>query len=131
MTENIPQAMSPEEKTQHLQSLQKASPLNKISDAVKKMSDSAFGLSKDVFEKTTLAVKGIQGSYQAVAKKDKRFGINQHVPGLTMNVRGQEQLIHEQVQEVNVDLPDGRALEQKRGLYLDDDWSPKQKGKVE
>ena len=131
MGKDVVQGMSADEKRSYLQALKKSSSLDRISDAIKRMADSAFGLSQAIFDKTTLAVSGIQGKYQDVSAKNKRFGMNQHVPGLTVNVRGKEQLIHEQAQQVNVDLPDGRALEKKRGLYIDVDWAPKPKGKLE
>lgn len=123
--------MSPAERVSYIQELQKASPLNKITDTVKKLSENAFGLSKEWFDQAAQAYKGVQHKYQALQKKDQRFGLNQHISGLTENVRGQERLRSEQDMQVNVELPDGRAQEKKRGLFVESDWTPKGKGQVE
>lgn len=123
--------MSPAERVSYIQELQKASPLNKISDTVKKLSDNAFGLSREFFDQAATLYKGMQVKYTELQKKDKRFGLNQHISGLTENVRGQERFIREQTAQANVDLPDGRTQEKKRGLFVESDWTPKNKGQIE
>ena len=42
--------MSPAERVSYIQELQRMSPLNKISDAVKKLTDNAFGLSRQAYD---------------------------------------------------------------------------------
>jgi hypothetical protein len=123
--------MSATERIAYIRELQKASPLNKISDSVKKLTAEAFGLSRNIFDQAAQAYKAMQTKYVSLQQKDKRFGLNQHISGLTENVRGQERLIHEVAPEANVDLPDGRSQEKKRGLYVESDWTPRSKGQVE
>lgn len=123
--------MSAAERVHYIQELQKTSPLNRISDAVKKLSDGAFGLSRNLFDQAATLYKGMQAKYTELEQKDKRFGLNQHIAGLTENVRGKERLIREADPQVNVDLPDGRDQEKKRGLFVESDWTPKNKGQIE
>jgi hypothetical protein len=71
-------------------------------------------------------------AYTQIRQSRQGVAINQHVEGLTENVRGLERLRHEFAPQSNIDLPDFQSLEkQSKGVYVDSSWLPKRQGKVE
>lgn len=61
--------MSSTERIAYIRELQKASPLNKISDAVKKLTAEAFGLSRNVFDQAAQAYKAVQTKYVSLQQR--------------------------------------------------------------
>lgn len=120
--------MSPAERVQYIQQIQKLSPLARIVESVKKLNLSDMGLGKAFFEAGAGAIKSLRDSYKNLRQKQN---INQHIADLTENVAGMEQIKHEMDPGANVDLVDGMEIDKKKGLYVDLDWAPKQKGIVE
>jgi hypothetical protein len=120
--------MSPAERVQYIQEIQRTSPLSRISEAVKNITLDSFGLAKGLFTQKDAWLGSMRDTYQRLTNKQ---GINQHIPGLTENVRGTERVKHELNPQENVDLPDGLNLEKSKGLFVDSSWSPKLKGKIE
>lgn len=123
--------MSPAERIQHIKAVQKASPLSRIVASVRNLKMGDFGLSKLLFDSQSDLFKGVKGLYNNIRGKRGVEQMNQHVSGLTTNVNGVERMLHEMEPGANVNLLDGKEINQKQGLYVDIDWAPKQKGQIE
>ncbi|GBR72980.1 hypothetical protein NO1_0436 [Candidatus Termititenax aidoneus] len=124
--------MSPAERVAYIQEIQQASPVKQIAKDLKEFDLKGFGLIAGIFSQGSAALKGVIDAYTQIRQSRGGTAINQHVEGLTENVRGLERLRHEFAPQSNIDLPDFQNLEeQKKGVYVDSSWTPKRKGKVE
>lgn len=119
--------MSPAERAQYIQELQRSSPLSRISQTIKNVGYEGFGLVKSIFAEKNAWLQAVSKTYQKLSKSG---GINQPIPGLTEKVRGQERLKHEMPPAENVSLPDGLTLDRSKGLFVDSKWTPRPKGDV-
>jgi hypothetical protein len=124
-------AMSPTERVQYIQEIQKTSPLGRISDALKNLTLDSFGLAKGFFDKRAKAFTEMRSKYQNIREHGKNAVINQHIEGLTENVRGVERIKHELDPKANVGLVNGKEVDKAKGIYVDSNWSPKPKGQIE
>jgi hypothetical protein len=124
--------MSPAERVAYIQEIQQASPVKQIAANMKEFDLKGFGLIASIFSEGSAILKGLNDAYTQIRQSRQGAAINQHIEGLTENVRGLERLRHEFTPQSNIDLPDFQNLEkQKKGVYVDSSWLPKRKGKVE
>ena len=124
--------MSPAERVAYIQEIQQASPVKQIAANMQELDLKGFGLIAGIFSQGSAILKGMNDAYTQIRQSRRGVAINQHIEGLTENVRGLERLRHEFTPQSNVDLPDFQNLEkQDKGVYVDSNWTPKRKGKVE
>ncbi|MDR1323973.1 MAG: hypothetical protein LBK68_06000 [Candidatus Margulisbacteria bacterium] len=124
--------MSPAERVAYIQEIQQASPVKQIAEGMKEFDLKGFGLIASIFSQGSAVLKGMSDAYTQIRQSRQGAALNQHIAGLTENVRGLERLRHEFAPQSNIDLPDFQNLEkEKKGVYVDSSWTPKRKGKVE
>jgi hypothetical protein len=124
--------MSPAERVAYIQEIQQASPVKQIAANMKELDLKGFGLIAGIFSQGSAILKGMNDAYTQIRRSRQGVAINQHIEGLTENVRGLERLRHEFTPQSNIDLPDFQSLEQQsKGVYVDSSWLPKRKGKIE
>ena len=125
--------MSQTERVAYIQEIQQASPVKQIADSMKEFDLNGFGLIANIFNQSSAILKGVSDAYTQIQKSRRgHTAINQHIEGLTENVRGLERMRHEFTPQANTDLPDFENLEQQsKGVYVDSSWTPKRKGQVE
>lgn len=120
--------MSSVERVQYIQEIQKASPVSRMGP-IKDVKMEGFGLVGDIFSKASAVIKGVNDAYSQIRQSRGEQIMNQHISGLTENVRGVERMRHEFDPQANTDLLDMQKNSQ--GLYIDSDWTPQAKGQVE
>ncbi|GBR76523.1 hypothetical protein NO2_1056 [Candidatus Termititenax persephonae] len=124
--------MSPAERVAYIQEIQQASPVKQIAQNLKEIDLSGFGLIGNIFRQGAAVLKGVSDAYTQIRKSRGDTSLNQHIEGLTENVRGLERLRYELPPQTNIALPDFAALQKEnKGVYVDSNWTPQRKGKVE
>ncbi|MDR2431447.1 MAG: hypothetical protein LBD99_04260 [Candidatus Margulisbacteria bacterium] len=123
--------MSPVERVQYIREMQRASPVQKIAGALQEVKWEGFGLLGSLFSKGAAAARGVHDAYAQIRQSRGDHSLNQHIEGLTENVRGLERLRHEIDPQTNVDLLDTQQLPKTSSFYVEPDWAPKPKGKIE
>ncbi|MDR1997034.1 MAG: hypothetical protein LBQ83_01745 [Candidatus Margulisbacteria bacterium] len=123
--------MSSVERVQYIQELQRASPVQKIAGAIKEVKWEGFGLLGDIFNKGAAVMRGVSDAYTQIRQSRGDAAINQHIAGLTENVRGLERLRHELEPQANTALPGAPEQTDNNSFYIDPDWVPRPRGRVE